>query len=38
MTPGPGCPPRLKVAGTLVVGSRWVSRQWIPPHLTAASR
>jgi hypothetical protein len=28
--PRPGCPPRLKVAGTLVVDSRWITRQWIP--------
>jgi polyisoprenoid-binding protein YceI len=28
--PRPGRPPRLQVAGTLVIDSRWVTRQWIP--------
>jgi polyisoprenoid-binding protein YceI len=28
--PRPGCPARLKVGGTLVVDSRWITRQWIP--------
>jgi len=28
--PRPGCPPRLKVACTLVIDSRWITRQWIP--------
>jgi hypothetical protein len=26
----PGYPPRLKVVGTLVIDSRWITRQWIP--------
>ena len=28
--PRRGGPPRLKVAGTLVIDSRWIARQWIP--------
>jgi polyisoprenoid-binding protein YceI len=28
--PRPGCPPHLKVAGTLIIDSRWITRQWIP--------
>jgi hypothetical protein len=28
--PLPGCPPRLKAAGTLVIDSQWITRQWIP--------
>jgi polyisoprenoid-binding protein YceI len=28
--PRPGGPSRLQVAGTLVIDSRWITRQWIP--------